>query len=56
MVIFSIREFYFLLELKERCFLGRFLPIHITWGTQSFEPFRYSGAWDSQDEEAGWNS
>lgn len=29
MVICTIREFSFLLELKEHCFLRRFLPIHI---------------------------
>lgn len=56
MVVFTVREFSFLSELKEHCLLGRFVPIHIIWGTQNFQPFSYTGVRDSWDQEAGRNT
>lgn len=32
MVVFTIREFSFLLELKEHCLLGRFVPFTLSEG------------------------
>lgn len=51
MVICTIREFSFFLELKEHCILGRFISVPIIWGTQNFEPFSYSGAWDRMKKQ-----